>query len=374
MSLPPEATIEDVKVRIRKSMRNPHIGKVEQAVLREGPRAFRLATLFEILNPGDSSHHHYTLRLDSIDKKKTGWFHKPEKSITLEANEPDEISRLYRFLTAHLAGTLSEASGDVRIISSAEYKKLENLLELLPNLASPDMVEVLRRILPRISDAGSYAKDFSEALESSDPDTVEHLGVAARWVQHKREYERLVTLIDSGESREQAYQELLTQNPWMFGSEYSELLDRRTWTRDDSLDFMLRRTSDNYLEIIEIKTPFRDRLMLKDKSHGTYYPSSKLSPTIGQVIGYMEEIERSRDTIISKDGYDTLKVRARVIVGRDGDPSEQEALRNLNAHLHRIEVLTFDHLRRIAERVVNVFGVKESIISHQSEVDEDIPF
>ena len=41
----------------------------------------------------------------------------------------------------------------------------------------------------------------------------------------------------------------------MLGSEYSELLDRRTWTRDDNVDFMLRRTADNYLEVIEIKTP-----------------------------------------------------------------------------------------------------------------------
>lgn len=374
MSLPPEATIEDVKVRIRKSMRNPHIGRVEQVVLREGPRAFRLATLFEILDPADNSHHHFALRLDSIDKKKAGWFHKPEKSINLESNNPDEIGRLYRFLNAHLDGTLGEASGDVRIISSKEYQKLEKLLDLVPNLASPDMVQLLRRILPRIQEAGSYAAEFAEALEESDPTTVEHIAVAARWVKHKREYDQLVSLIEARDCKEQVYQNLLTRNPWMFGSEYSELLDRRTWTRDDNLDFMLRRTSDNYLEIIEIKTPFNDSLMLRDKSHGTFYPSSKLSPTIGQVMGYMEQIERSRDSIISKDGCDTLKIRARIIVGRDGAPPEQEALRNLNAHLHRIEILTFDQLRRIAERVIGVFKEEETDVARQFSSDEEIPF
>lgn len=98
---------------------------------------------------------------------------------------------------------------------------------------------------------------------------------------------------------------------------------------------MLRRTSDNYLEIIEIKTPFQDALLNYDKSHDSYYPSSRLSLVLGQVIRYIAELERSRDSILSKDKLDTLKIRARVIVGRDGDALHQEGLRNLNAHLHR---------------------------------------
>ncbi len=43
----------------------------------------------------------------------------------------------------------------------------------------------------------------------------------------------------------------------MFGSEYSELLDRRRITRDEQADFLLRRTTDGYIELIEIKTPLR---------------------------------------------------------------------------------------------------------------------
>jgi hypothetical protein len=36
-------------------------------------------------------------------------------------------------------------------------------------------------------------------------------------------------------------------------------------------------------------------------------------------------------------------------------PGEQAALRNLNAHLHRIEVITFDQLVRIGVRVMSIF-------------------
>lgn len=62
MSLPADSTIEDVKVRIRQSVRNRNIGRVEQVVLREGPRAFRLATLFEIVCPEAGDVYHYSLR------------------------------------------------------------------------------------------------------------------------------------------------------------------------------------------------------------------------------------------------------------------------------------------------------------------------
>jgi hypothetical protein len=47
-----------------------------------------------------------------------------------------------------------------------------------------------------------------------------------------------------------------------------------------------------------------------------------------------------------------------VIIGRDGEVDQQKAHRNFNGHLHRIEVLTFDQLLRIADRVLSVFEDK----------------
>ena len=376
MSLPSDSTLDDVKVRIRESVKNPNIGKTEQVVLKEGPRSFRLATVFEILDPEAGELHHYSLRIDSINRKKEGWFYKPEKSIWLDGQEPDEIERLFKFLKAHMEGKLTNAKGDLHIISSNEYEKLENLIDLIPNLASPDMVEIVKLIIPRITEASSYLNTFIESFEKSDPNTLEHIEIAARFVKHKKAYERLKSLVESGHNFENDFQKLLSENPWMFGSEYSELLDRRSWTRDDNLDFMLRRTSDNYLEVIEIKTPFSGPLFIFDKSHESYYASSKLSPVVGQVIRYISEIERSRDSILSKDNCDTLKIRAKIIIGQDGDQYQQEALRNFNAHLHRIEVITFSQLVRIAGRVLNVFEGIDFIEDSctQDQPDDDIPF
>ncbi len=139
----------------------------------------------------------------------------------------------------------------------------------------------------------------------------------------------------------------------MFGSEYSELLDRRRWTRDEQQDFMLRRTADGYLEMIEIKTPLNGAsLFLEDRSHATYYHRQELAMVLGQVTHYLEQLDANQFTIQSKDRESVSKIRAKVIIGRDGDDGQGEALRRLNGHLHRIEILTFDQLLRIAKQVV----------------------
>lgn len=373
MPLPSSASLDDVKLRIRTSYQNPNVGQIYQAVLKEGPRTFRIATLLEILDGRTRTFHHYSLKLDSIDRKKGGWFAQPERSIRLEGDEPNEVEHLYRFLKTLFDGKLVEQSGDVRIIKSEDYENLEALLEVIPRLATPDKLEVVKALLSRIDSKASDVAEFIQAFSGGHQATIGNIATASRIVQHRVARDELHRLVAAHEPSEQVMQRHLAQNPWMFGSEYSQLLDRRTWTRDDRLDFMLRRTVDGFLEIIEIKTPFEDRLLLYDKSHDSHYPSARLSLVIGQVMRYIEEIERSRDSIKSKDGYDTLKIRARIIIGRDGNDTEQAALRNLNAHLHRVEIITFDQLLKIADRVLGVFEAV-SPASIDDEAGGEIPF
>lgn len=363
--LPPETSIDDVRVRIRKTYTNPNVGKIHQVILKDGPRTFKIATLLEIVDGKTGEFHHFSLKIDTINRLKAGWFAKPERSTRLEGGDPDEIEHLFRFLKAHGEGIFSNKTGELHVIAREDYMRLEKLLEALPNLAAADKIELVKTILSQLEASHSCIEEFVKAFQSSNSDTLRNIAVASRIVEYKKAYAALKSLVENPNTTEPNIQKHLEQNPWMFGSEYSELLDRRTCTRDDTVDYMLRRTVDNFLEIIEIKTPFPESLFIYDKSHGSYYPSAKLSPVIGQVMRYIEEVERSRDSILSKDGYDTLKIRARIIIGRDGDGRQQVALRNLNAHLYRIEVITYDQLLRIATKVLVIF---ESEISEESEV------
>ena len=369
--LPPENSLDDVKIRIQKSYKNPNVRTIAQAVLKEGPRAFKIATLLEIINPKSGDFHHYSLKIDHIDKQKKGWFHKPDKSVRLEGREPDEIEKLYKFLHVAYKKSFGDASGELHIISASEYTKLENVLEAIPNIADTDKLHLVGSILSQLDEKSSTLSNFVNVLEESKSETLNHIATASRLIEYSKSVNELKRLIEIPDTPETDFQKHLEKNPWMFGSEYSELLPRRTWTRDDRLDYMLRRTVDGYLEVVEIKTAFQDALFLYDSSHDSYYPSSKLSPVIGQVIRYIEEVERSRDTIIAKDDADTLKIRARIIIGRDGETQHQVALRNFNSHLYRIEIITYDQLIKIAERVLTMFSVEIPI---QEEDLDDIPF
>jgi Domain of unknown function (DUF4263) len=372
--LPYDTSVEDVLVKIHETFKNPNVGKITQVQLKDGPRIHRLATLMEILDPETKALHHYSLRLDTIDRTKAkGWFSKPVASIRLEGGEHDEIATLYKFLKVALEGQLSTLSGDVHIIGTEQYNQLQRFLEELPKLPSVDKLEIVKTLLGQLDGSPGEINEYVSVFKNGNPLALKNIAAAARMVEYKNAFEVLQKYVAECCSSEQTIQDHLRANPWMFGSEYSELIPRRTWTRDDQVDYMLRRTVDGYLEIVEIKTPFKEPLFIYDKSHDSYYPSAKLTPVLGQVIRYVEEVDRNRDSIIAKDNFDTLKIRARIIVGRDGDTEERKALRNFNHHIHGIEVITFDQLVRIANRVLEVFEVK-NIGPITPKDDHKLPF
>ncbi len=375
-SYPSDLSIEDIKVRILQTSGNPNIGKTHQVVLKDGPRAFRVATIFEILDPAKGNLHHLSLQLDSYDRTKAGWRAKPDKKIRLEGRDPNEIKILSKFLESALSETYPDQSGEFHIVPESQFRLVSALSESLPKLAGSEKVNLVRLILESLDAIDTNSSDFLDAFKDTAPEIVRNIGFAARFVDYKAAYEEFRKLVEKDGVTEREIQSHLQQYPWLFGSEYSELLDRRTWTRDNSLDFMLRRAADGYLEIVEIKTPFKDSLMRHDASHDSFYASSKLSQAIGQVLLYIEEVERNRDSIIASDRLDPFKIRAKIIIGRDHAEPEQLALRSYNSHLNRVEVLTFDQLLRIGKRTIDIFEavVSEAQQTSDDEFRDDIPF
>lgn len=48
--LPPDTSLEEVKLKIKQTTSNPNVGQITQVDLKDGPRAFRIATLTEVQN------------------------------------------------------------------------------------------------------------------------------------------------------------------------------------------------------------------------------------------------------------------------------------------------------------------------------------
>ncbi len=373
MALPPDTPFEDVLIKLKKAREGSDIRQVAEVVLKKGPRAYKTAALLEVINKQTGELHHHTLVLEQIKyTKKNGWEYESKHKITLEDKDGQEVHDLFVFLNAHYSGELQDKIGKLHVLSDEAYAKYERLIQLIPGLDDNEKLGLIGQLLANVE--GVKREEFGKLFAATSGDTLHHIAASSRMVEYRAAYEEMLALVEDPESNEHDLQKHLDKNPWMFGSEYSELLSRRHWTRDDELDYMLRRTVDDYLEIVEIKTAFSEPLFLHDKSHDSYYPSSKLSKAIGQVMRYIDEVERNRDSIIAKDKVDTLKIKARVIVGRDGTPEQQVALRNFNSHLHGIEVITFDQLLRIAERVLSMFEDDRSDEAPPGDFDDDIPF
>jgi hypothetical protein len=334
--------------------RHPDLQGLQSVVLREGPRRRREAVYTVIRNRHTGEPHHDSLTIRTVSKHAGSWREKPEHTLTLtDEDGTDEIQLLADFLAAARRGLAPEGSREYVVLATPEGGlDVPALQRALGTLSSTQQVEAITDVLEGVSRDPELLRALVRRA-SQQPELFAEAAAALNLATYRRALRQLKASIETPGVPEQRFQELLAANPWMFGSEYSELLDRRRWTRDEQQDFVLRRTTDGYIELIEIKTPLDGApLFGHDRSHDSYYANAPLSKVLGQVQKYIERVDSDRDRIRANDGEDTAKIRAKIIIGRDGDDDQRAALRRLNGHLHRIEVITFDQLLRIAERTV----------------------
>ena len=364
--------------------RNPDLDTVNSVVFKDGPKVRKLASLTNIIDRSTGEFHHDAVTIETFKKRKGEWGFVVEHSITLSSEDDDEIQKLLDFLAAVRGGSVPKKSGDYVVVAApASNADRAALQELLNKLSASGRIDVLAEVLENVHhDSGMLSELLDRAAKH--PQLFAEAAAALNLATYKAAVDTLQGLIASkGKVLEAEFQRLLKENPWMFGSEYSEILDRRKLTRDEQQDFVVRRTTDGYIELIEIKTPLEGRPLFRhDESHNSFYAGSELSRVVGQVQNYLEKLDRARDTIFANDGEDTTKIRAKIIIGCDGDKDQQNALRRFNGHLHRIEVITFDQLLKIAQRVLDYLEgalrpnsqVALSAVAAQPAEEEDFPF
>ena len=127
--LPLTKTLDEIKFHIKQTHSNPNVGTTHQIVLKDGPRAYRIATIFQILNADTREVHHYSLRVDQYNRSKEGWAEYPPHCVWV-ATDPDELPKLFRFLQPVIEGTLPQTTGTYRIIDEETYTNVEELTKL----------------------------------------------------------------------------------------------------------------------------------------------------------------------------------------------------------------------------------------------------
>lgn len=352
-----EPTLEQAIVtrKLIDKAKNPNLGFLNTIVLRENKAGAITADHVQVINQKTGEIHHSYVKLSYLKRiaksRGGGYTISSPKEIIIDDDKMDEISAFRDFLTVVKGGDLPDEAGKYLILRVDDDGDTQNFARLRSILSDSNKSLLALEVLESVGQDAELLQQMSE-LAATNPDSVRIASAALKLGQYSLAIEKLETMVAANPT-EGRFQEHLNQNPWMFGSDYSELLDQRDFVQGQITDFPLRRTADGCLEILEIKRPFADSLFVYDTSHNSWYPRSELSQAVGQIMGYIDELDAQRDTIWRRHKILVHKVRAKIVIGRDGDENQAEALRRYNSHLNRIEVITFDQLCKIAHVVTS---------------------
>ena len=166
---------------------------------------------------------------------------------------------------------------------------------------------------------------------------------------------KLKDIINGEYKDEVEIQKFLKENLWMFGNDYSFIIENSKINAKNILDIM-PKTSENYADIIEVKLP-KEKLFNWDQSHSNLYPTSHLTKAIAQTQNYIFELEKKMTDEEYKDIRECNIVRPKGIVlyGSDTELSNEEKnyLRLLNSSYTNITILTYQQLLEKAVTTIN---------------------
>src|SRR5216683_65098 len=279
--------------------------------------------------------------LDERDPKTTWWC------------EGEEDDRLLAFLQADVTRT-----GRYRVVDT------ESPAGTVLDLARDGDVDsgALAEALIRNGDAGELVSLL----------TASGAGLSAAEsavVTRRRELvTRLQTIIQDPAKTETDIQQLIGAAYWIFGGRYVGVADRRNLMPLDQHDIPLLG-ADGTLHIVELKGPNIPKLVHMHRNH--WIVGNDIHEAVGQAINYVrafDELGASQSTYYRNElgqEYDMRRVFATVVIGhpehvtaRDqrgqvvDERTIQQTIRCYNAHLSRVEVMTYQDLADTAERAL----------------------
>ncbi|ASU79343.1 DUF4263 domain-containing protein [Actinopolyspora erythraea] len=163
-------------------------------------------------------------------------------------------------------------------------------------------------------------------------------------------------LVDDPTTGEEALQELLHQHPWIFGGRFVDAATRRRLVDGEELDIPLIR-ADGSLHVVELKRALRSSGIIK-RHRNAWVPTAEVHNAVGQAINYLASLDEHRQRIRDEFGLETKRASATVVIGHPklhpevAERELNEALRTLNTHTNRVEVLTYTELLDNAARAL----------------------
>ncbi|WP_370935342.1 Shedu anti-phage system protein SduA domain-containing protein [Amycolatopsis sp. cg13] len=219
-----------------------------------------------------------------------------------------------------------------------------------------DAVEFGRKLAQR-DDLGKVVHGITSTPQGLTAAEAAVIGHRRRLVARLRE----LALID--DATETAMQNAIGTNYWIFGGQYVGIAARRTLMPLDQHDIPLL-CADRSLHIVELKGP-ASRIVRKHRNH--LIVADEVHEAVSQCMNYLrsfDDLGPALQTVHSNEcgfDYDYRRVKGSVVIGHQdralsADVTREQVdqtIRSYNAHLSRVQVVTYDDLLDSADRALN---------------------
>jgi hypothetical protein len=332
------ATLKDgPTVRVRKTVKLTSFGDAETGNLSKRELRF---TTYPRLGNG--------LGFDFTDRdSQTTWY-----------CENEEIEKLLAFLHAEV-----DSTGRYRAVDTAS--PVSAILELL-NSGQVTTEEVSTAFTER-SDLADVVKLLATSKDGQI--AAQHAVIT----QRRELVKQLQQMVADPTTTETDVQRVMGDAYWIFGGRYVGVSQRRNLVMLDEHDIPLLG-ADGTLHIVELKGPVIEKLIRRHRNHWIVGYGGKdggVHEAVGQATNYLRELDQDGNGLTTKYrnelgvDYDMQRVFATVVIGshqhvtqpKDAPPITrsviEQTIRSYNAHLSRVEVVTFDTLLENAERALS---------------------
>ncbi|WP_078888945.1 Shedu anti-phage system protein SduA domain-containing protein [Streptomyces sclerotialus] len=182
---------------------------------------------------------------------------------------------------------------------------------------------------------------------------------AAEIQRRRRDLKALRKAAEDPAASEHDLQHALAGQHWIFGGQFVGQAVQRRLVPGDEVDIPLIR-GDGALHVVELKRAMGLRGSLVKRHRGCWVPTAEVHDAVSQAVNYLVGLDEHRLRIRDELGIETRRASALVLIGHPALQPEaaeeeiNEALRTLNTHLNRVEVVTYKELVDNAERALEV--------------------
>lgn len=341
------ASEDEFRVWVNQRPARPgHLG-YRTAWLKDGPKVAKTVTYGEFGDPVTGEVRNRELRFRTAPRRADGYgfdFDDPTKTWAC-AN--DELDKLLAFLHDEVG-----ESGQYRLVDTTSPQAV-----LADLLAAGDVdVEQLVAALAAGGNVGQLVSALSReagGLAAAESAVVE---------QRRELVGRLQRMAADPGTTETDMQREMGEQYWLFGGRYVGVADRRNLTVLDSLDVPLLG-ADGTLHIVELKGPNVPGLVKRHRNH--LVVGTEVHLATSQAMNYLRSLDEQGATLSTtyRNEYgwnvDMQRVFATVVIGHPAHVSGLEArqveqtIRTYNAHLSRVEVITWATLLDSAARALD---------------------